>query len=88
MISILIITMGHNSIKKVCGVTVFVVCISSDYVLHSYQLSWKYLEQFQSYEADTICERQIERATVTDGETNGQTCKYGKNNVSPKVGEK
>ena len=35
-----------------------------------------------------ICERQIEKATVTDGETNGQTCKYGKNNVSPEVGEK
>ena len=35
-ISILIITMGHNSIDLVHGVTVLVLCISSDHGLHLY----------------------------------------------------
>ena len=36
------------------GFTVFVLCISSNHVLHLYQLSRKYLERFQSYGADLI----------------------------------
>ena len=52
-ISILIITMGHNSINLVHGFFI-VLCVSSDHGLHLYQISGKYLEWFQSYGADTI----------------------------------
>ena len=53
-ISILIITVRHNSVNLVHGVSVLVLCISSDHGLHLYQVSQKYLELFQSYGADTI----------------------------------
>ena len=45
MVSILIIK-GHNSIKTVHGVTVLVLCTSSNHGLHLYQILQKYLEQF------------------------------------------
>ena len=48
------ITLGHNSINRVHGVVVLILCISSDHGLHLYQVLWKYLERFQSYGADII----------------------------------
>ena len=47
------ISKGHNSIKSAGGVTVLVLCISSYDGLYLYQVSWKYLERYQSYGADT-----------------------------------
>ena len=38
MISILIITNGHNSINIARGVTVFALCTSSAHGLHLYQV--------------------------------------------------
>ena len=40
--------------KNVCEVAVLVRCTLSDNALHLNYVSWKYLEQFQSYRADTI----------------------------------
>ena len=55
-LSILIITKGHNStnILQVYGFTVLVLWTLNDHGLHLNQVSWKYLERFQSYGADTI----------------------------------
>ena len=36
------ISKGHNSVKNVGGVTVLVLCISSDDGLNLYKVSWKY----------------------------------------------
>ena len=53
-ISTLKITKGNNYAKNVGGVTVFNLCTSSGHALYFYQVSWNYLEQYQSYRADTI----------------------------------
>ena len=53
-ISILKITKGNNYAKNVGGVTVFNLCSSSGHALYFYQVSRNYLEQYQSYRADTI----------------------------------
>ena len=53
-ISTLKITKGNNYAKNVGGVTVFNLCTSSGHALYFYQVSWNYLEQYQSYGADTI----------------------------------
>ena len=53
-ISILKITKGNNSAKNVGGVTVLYLCTSSGHALYFYQVLWNYLEQYQSYRADTI----------------------------------
>ena len=53
-ISILKITKGNNSAKNVGGVTVVNLCTSSGHALYFYQVLWHYLEQYQSYRADTI----------------------------------
>ena len=53
-ISILKITKGNNSAKKVGGVTVLYLCTSSGHALYFYQVLWNYLERYQSYRADTI----------------------------------
>ena len=37
----------------------------------------KYLERFESYEADTICDGQTYRVTVTDGQTDRVTVTDG-----------
>ena len=39
------ISKGHNTVKNIGGVSVFVLCISSDDGLHLYQVSWKYLKR-------------------------------------------
>ena len=49
-ISILIITMGHNSVILVQGVTVLVLCISSDHGLYLYQVSQNILNGFRVME--------------------------------------
>ena len=53
MISILKISKGNNSAKNVGGVTVLYLCTSSGHALYLYQISWNYLERYQSYRADT-----------------------------------
>ena len=41
---------GH---KNVGGVTVLYLCMSSGHALYLCQISWNYLERYQSYRADT-----------------------------------
>ena len=56
---------------------VLVLCTSHDGALHLYQISLKYLQGFQSYGADMIC----------DGQTNIHTDRQttmGKQYVSPR----
>ena len=53
-ISILKITKGNNSTKNVGGVNIVHLCTSSGHALYLCQLSWNYLERYQSYRADTI----------------------------------
>ena len=53
-ISILIITMGHNSVIIVHGVTVLALCTSYDHGIYLYQVLPYYLERFKSYGANTI----------------------------------
>ena len=53
-ISIWKITKGNNSAKNVGRVTVVNLCMLSGHALYFYQVSWNYLEQYQSYRADTI----------------------------------
>ena len=57
-ISIWKITKGNNSAKNVGGVNIVNLCKSSG---HAYlcQLSWNYLERYQSYTVDTISIRKI-----------------------------
>ena len=52
-ISILKISKGNNSAKNVGGVTVVNLCTSSDDGLYLCQVSWNYLERYQSYGVDT-----------------------------------
>ena len=54
MISTLKITKGNNYAKNVGGATVVNLCTLSGHALYFYQVSWNYLEQYQSYRADTI----------------------------------
>ena len=68
-ISIPKISKGNNSAKNVGGVTVVNLCTSSDHALHLCQVSWNYLERYQSYGADTNDQ------PLTDGQTDGQTLK-------------
>ena len=63
MISIPKISKGNNSAKNVGGVTVVNLCTSSDHALHLCQVSWNYLERYQSYRADTNDQ------PLTDGRT-------------------
>ena len=52
--SILKITKGNKSAKKVGGVMVVNLCTSSGHALYFYQVLWNYLKRYQSYRADTI----------------------------------
>ena len=58
-ISIWKITKGNNSTKNVGGVNIVNLCKSSGHALYFCQLSWNYLERYQSYTADTISIRKI-----------------------------
>ena len=53
-ISLLKITKGNNSVKKVEGVTILYLCMSSGHALYFYEVLWNYLERYQSYREDTI----------------------------------
>ena len=44
----------HNSINNVGTVLFLVYCTSSDHVLYLYQVSCKYLKEFESYDENTI----------------------------------
>ena len=63
---------GHNSKNTQSRVAVLALCTSSHVALHLCKVSWKYLQRFLSYRADTILWQ-------TDGRTDDQ----GKNNMSP-----
>ena len=62
-ISIPKISKGNNSAKNGGGVRVVNLCTSSDHALHLCQVSWNYLERYQSYGADTNDQ------PLTDGRT-------------------
>ena len=66
-ISIPKISKGNNSAKNVGGVTVVNLCTSSDHALYLCQVSWNYLERYQSYGADTNDQ------PLTDGWTHRRT---------------
>ena len=53
MIFIRKISKSYNSIKNEGGMSVLVLCTSSDDGLYLYQVSRKYLEQYESYGVDT-----------------------------------
>ena len=53
-ISILENTKGNYSVKNVGWVNVVNLCMSSGHVLYLCQVSWNYLERYQSYRADKI----------------------------------
>ena len=83
-ISILKISKGNNSAKNVGGVTVVNLCTSSDHALHLCQVSWNYLERYQSYRADTNDQPLMDGRT--DGRTDGltDTQKFGGYNIIPR----
>ena len=66
--------------KNVGGVTVVNLCTSSDHALHLCQVSWNYLERYQSYRADTNDQ------PLTDGRTDRRTDtqKFGGYNIIPR----
>ena len=71
-ISIPKISKGNNSAKNVGGVMVVNLCTSSDHGLYLYQVSWNYLERYQSYGPDTNVQ------PLTDGRTDGRTDRHSK----------
>ena len=72
-ISILKITKGNNSAKKVGGVTVVNLCTSSSHALYFYQVLWNYLKRFQSYRVDTISIRKISKGNNSAKNVGGVT---------------
>ena len=83
-ISIPKLSKGNNSAKNVGGVTVVELCTSSDRALHLYQVSWNYLERYQSYGPDTNVQPLTDGRTDrrTDGRTDTQ--KFGGYNIIPR----
>ena len=73
MISILKITKGNNSAKKVGGVTVVDLCTSSSHALYFYQVLWNYLKRYQSYRADTISIPKISKGNNSAKNVGGVT---------------
>ena len=73
MISILKITKGNNSAKKVGGVTVFDLCTSFSHTLYFYQVLWNYLKRYQSYRADTISILKISKGNNSTKNVGGVT---------------
>ena len=72
-ISILKITKGNNSVKNVGGVNIVNLCTSSGHALYLCQLSWNYLERYQSYRADTISIRKITKGNNSAKQVGGVT---------------
>ena len=79
-ISIPKISKGNNSAKNVGGVTVVNLCTSSDRALHLCQVSWNYLERYQSYGPDTNVQPLTDGRTDrrTDGQTDRRTDRHSK----------
>ena len=76
MISILTITKGNNSAKKVGGVTVVDLCTSSSHALYFYQVLRNYLKRYQSYRADTISILKITKGNNSAKIVGGLTVLY------------
>ena len=53
--------------------TVVNLCMSSDRALHLYQVSWNYLERYQSYGPDTISIRKISKGNNSAKNVGGVT---------------
>ena len=75
-ISILKITKGNNSAKKVGGMTVVDLCTSSSHTLYFYQVLQNYLKQYQSYRADTISILKITKGNNSAKNVGGVTVFY------------
>ena len=72
-ISILKITKGNNSAKNVGGVNVIHLCTSSGHALYLCQVSWNYLERYQSYRADMISSLKITKGNNSAKNVGGVT---------------
>ena len=55
---------GHNSIDNVGGILFLVCYILSDHVLYLYQVSWKLLKDFDSYDKNKIPYRNLQREII------------------------
>ena len=75
-ISILKITKGNNSAKNVGRVTVINLCTLSGHALYLCQVSWNYLERYQSYRADTISILKITKGNNSAKNVDGVTVFY------------
>ena len=75
-ISILKITKGNNSAKNVGGAIGVNLCTSSGHALYLCQVSWNYLERYQSYRADTISIRKITKGNNSAKDVGGVTVVY------------
>ena len=73
IISILKITKGNNSANNVGGVNIVNLCMSSGHALYLCQLSWNYLERYQSYRADTISIRKFTKGNNSAKNVGGVT---------------
>ena len=76
MISILKITKGNNSAKNVGGVNVNNLCMSSGHALYLCQISWNYLERYESYRADKISIWKITKGNNSAKNVGGVTVVY------------
>ena len=59
--------------KNVGGVNIVNLCTSSGHALYLCQLSWNYLERYQSYRADTISIRKITKGNNSAKNVGGVT---------------
>ena len=59
--------------KNVGGVNIVYLCTSSGHALYLCQLSWNYLEWYQSYRADTISIRKITKGDNSAKNVGGET---------------
>ena len=72
-ISIPKISKGNNSAKNVGGVNVVDLCTSSGHALYLCQVSWNYLERYQSYRADMISILKITKGIYSAKNAGGAT---------------
>ena len=86
-ISILKFSKGNNSAKNVGGVTVVNLCTSSDHALYLCQVSWNYLQRYQSYGPDTNDQPLTDGRTdrQTDGRTDGRTLKSSEGKLQRRI---
>ena len=75
-ISILKISKGNNSAKKVGGINVVNLSTSSGHALYFYQDLLNYLEPYQSYRADTISILKITKGNNSAKNVGGVTVVY------------